>query len=52
MPVARSTSPATRKVGHSAFLYGITGHGLVLALYPPTFDPSWVVHDAPLLAAD
>ena len=39
-------------VGHSAFLYGITGHGSVLALYPPTLDPSWVVHDAPLLAAD
>jgi protein SCO1 len=45
-------SPATREVGHSAFLYGITGHGSVLVLYPPTFDPSWAVHDAPLLAAD
>jgi protein SCO1 len=45
-------SPATREVGHSAFLYGITGHGAVLVLYPPTFDPSWVVHDAPLLATD
>ena len=43
-------SPATREVGHSAFLYGITGHGSVLVLYPPTFDPSWIVHDAPLLA--
>jgi protein SCO1 len=39
-------------VGHSAFLYGITGHGSVLVLYPPTLDPSWVVHDAPLLASD
>ena len=39
-------------VGHSAFLYGITGHGSVLALYPPALDPSWVVHDAPLLATD
>lgn len=45
-------SPATREVGHSAFLYGMTGHGAVLVLYPPTFDPSWIVHDAPLLAAD
>jgi protein SCO1/2 len=44
-------SPATREVGHSAFLYGITGHGSALVLYPPTFDPSWVVHDTPLLAA-
>jgi protein SCO1 len=45
-------SPETREVGHSAFLYGITGKGSVLALYPPTFDPVWVVHDVPLLAAD
>jgi protein SCO1/2 len=39
-------------VGHSAFLYGITGHGSVLVVYPPALDPSWVVHDVPLLAAD
>jgi protein SCO1/2 len=39
-------------VGHSAFLYGITGSGSVLVLYPPSFEPAWVVHDAPLLAAD
>jgi protein SCO1/2 len=45
-------SPAQREVGHSAFLYGITGHGSVLVLYPPTFDPAWVAHDAPLLASD
>jgi len=45
-------SPAAREVGHSAFLYGITGRGSVLVLYPPTFDPSWIVHDTPLLAAD
>jgi protein SCO1 len=47
-------SPEKREdtVGHSAFLYGITGHGAVLVLYPPTFDPAWIVHDAPLLAAD
>jgi cytochrome oxidase Cu insertion factor (SCO1/SenC/PrrC family) len=45
-------SPATREVGHSAFLYGVTGQGSILVLYPPTFDPSWLVHDAPLLAAD
>jgi protein SCO1 len=43
-------SPAQREVGHSAFLYGITGRGSVLVLYPPTFDPAWVAHDAPLLA--
>jgi protein SCO1 len=45
-------SPSQREVGHSAFLYGITGRGKVLVLYPPTFEPAWVAHDAPLLAAD
>jgi protein SCO1/2 len=44
-------SPETREVGHSAFLYGITGSGAVLAVYPPTFDPAWIAHDAPLLAS-
>jgi protein SCO1 len=44
--------PAAREVGHSTFLYGITGRGSALVLYPPTFDPSWIVHDTPLLAAD
>ena len=45
-------SPEKREdvVGHSAFLYGITGSGSVLVIYPPTFEPSWIVHDAPLLA--
>lgn len=43
-------SPEKREVSHSAFLYGITGHGSVLVLYPPTFDPEWIAHDAPLLA--
>lgn len=37
-------------VGHSAFLYGITGSGAVRVLYPPSFDPAWIVHDVPLLA--
>jgi protein SCO1 len=44
-------SPERREVSHSAFLYGITGRGSVLVLYPPTFEPAWIVHDAPLLAA-
>lgn len=50
--VQASPDKREQTVGHSAFVYGITGHGSVLVLYPPTFDPSWVVHDAPLLAAD
>jgi protein SCO1 len=47
-------SPDKREdtVGHSAFLYGITGRGSALVLYPPTFEPAWIVHDAPLLASD
>jgi protein SCO1 len=44
-------SPEKREVSHSAFLYGITGRASVLVLYPPTFDPAWIAHDAPLLAS-
>lgn len=44
-------SPERREVSHSAFLYGITGRGSALVLYPPTFDPAWIAHDAPLLAS-
>jgi protein SCO1 len=45
--------PAQREgvVGHSAFVYGITGSGSTVVLYPPTVDPAWIVHDTPLLAA-
>ena len=31
-------------------LVPVTGSGSVLVIYPPTFEPSWIVHDAPLLA--
>jgi protein SCO1 len=45
-------SPEDREqVGHSAFLYGITGQGNKLALYPANFKPQWIVHDVPLLAS-
>jgi protein SCO1/2 len=46
-------SPEKREdtVGHSAFVLGITGSGSALVLYPPTFEPSWIVHDVPLLAS-
>lgn len=45
-------SPSQREdtVGHSAFVYGITGRGKTVVLYPPNLDPAWIVHDAPLLA--
>jgi len=46
-------SPDKREdtVGHSAFVYGITGSGSALVIYPPTFEPRWIVHDVPLLAS-
>ncbi|MEA2200096.1 MAG: hypothetical protein QOI89_692 [Solirubrobacteraceae bacterium] len=49
--VEASPDKREQTVGHSAFLYAITGRGSVVAVYPPTFDPAWVVHDTPLLAA-
>jgi protein SCO1 len=48
--VQASPNKRENTVGHSAFMYGITGSGSVLVLYPPNFEPSWIVHDAPLLA--
>jgi protein SCO1/2 len=44
-------SPDDREVGHSAFVYGVTGKGAALALYPSNFQPKWIAHDVPLLAA-
>jgi protein SCO1 len=44
-------SPDDREVGHSAFVYGITGQGKVRALYPSNFKAGWVSHDVPILAA-
>jgi cytochrome oxidase Cu insertion factor (SCO1/SenC/PrrC family) len=46
-------SPGKREssVGHSAFVYGITGSGSVRVLYPPTLEPAWIAHDVPLLAS-
>lgn len=45
-------SPDQREntVGHSAFVYGITGTGKTVVLYPPNLEPAWIVHDVPLLA--
>lgn len=38
-------------VEHSAEIFGISGSGKVMTLYPANFDPSQIVHDVPLLAA-
>jgi protein SCO1/2 len=45
------STPDQREVGHSAFVYGITGSGRVRALYPSNFKPAGIVHDTPILAA-
>ena len=52
--IAVQASPDKREgiVGHSAFVYGITGRGAVAVLYPPTLEPAWIVHDTPLLASN
>lgn len=44
-------TPDSREVDHSAFVYGITGSGSPLALYPSNFKPEWIAHDTPLLAS-
>jgi protein SCO1/2 len=44
-------TPDSREVGHSAFVYGITGSGKRRALYPSNLQPDWIVHDVPILAA-
>ncbi|MFI5005648.1 MAG: SCO family protein [Solirubrobacterales bacterium] len=44
-------SPDSREVSHTALVYGITGTGEMLALYPSNFKPAWIVHDVPLLAS-
>ena len=50
--VVVQASPETREasVGHSAFVYGITGSGKPVVLYPPNLEPAWIVHDVPILA--
>ncbi len=38
-------------VAHSAEVFGISGSGKVMTLYPANFSPNQIVHDAPILAA-
>jgi protein SCO1/2 len=38
-------------VEHSGLIYGIGGSGKRITLYAPTFRPSEIAHDVPLLAA-
>jgi protein SCO1 len=50
-----SKSSRTRKnpdaVEHSALVYGISGSGKLMTLYPANFKPRQIVHDVPKLAA-
>lgn len=50
--IAAQGTPDSREVSHTALVYGITGTGKMLALYPSNFEPAWIVHDVPLLAAN
>jgi protein SCO1/2 len=38
-------------VEHSALIYGVSGSGKVMTLYPSNFKPSDIVHDVPMLAS-
>jgi protein SCO1 len=37
-------------VNHSALVYGISGSGQVMTVYPANFKPQAIAHDVPLLA--
>jgi protein SCO1 len=38
-------------VAHSALVYGVSAAGRLTTVYPATFEPSEIAHDAPKLAA-
>src|SRR5208282_2465443 len=38
-------------INHTAIVFGVTGAGDRLAVYPPEFKPSEIAHDVPVLAA-
>jgi len=39
-------------INHSGLIYGIGGSGKRITIYAPSFQPSEIAHDVPLLAAD
>ena len=49
--VAANPDPNSNAVAHSALVFGITGSGIVTAIYPANFKPSDIVHDVPILAS-
>ena len=38
-------------VNHSALVYGVSGHGKLVTIYPANFKPTDIVHDVPALLA-
>lgn len=48
-----STRDATKPelVAHAALVYGVSASGRLTTIYAPTFEPSQIAHDAPLLVA-
>ncbi len=38
-------------INHSGLVYGVSGSGKRITIYAPSFQPSEIVHDVPLLAA-
>ena len=38
-------------INHTGIVFGVTGTGKRLAVYPPEFKPTEIAHDVPLLAA-
>jgi protein SCO1/2 len=48
--ITASNPTVNDQVNHSALVYGISGGGQVMVVYPANFKPSAVAHDVPLLA--
>ena len=44
-----STNPEF--VAHSALVYGVSGSGKLMTIYPSNFKPADIEHDVPKLAA-
>jgi protein SCO1 len=50
--ITAKPAPAGRDlVEHSALIYGISASGTLTTLYPASFAPEQIVHDAPILAS-
>jgi protein SCO1/2 len=49
--VDASTPDANEQVNHSAMVYGISGSGKVMTIYPANFKPAQLAHDVAILAS-